>query len=289
MVKLAGLSNKKKESKITDSYKQWREFNKGVKDGFYILPSGIKKYLPYFDGKAMNLYLYYCLHSDNKTGESWHSTQKCAEELKVTDRSINNWNKILENIGLIVRTKNNRKSMSTFLLPISNYVVGNYEDNAIHYLEKYKESQHLKDIDGELVNVYNLFQFRKNKDTNNYDDPYNVLCFTFERTHVYEKEGIDFKVRKHILIHEGFIQQDDVDFDVNDIVDDAYRIKDSSINIRSKIASEKLGLEGKIIYGNLAINSKFNLKKPLSTEVLELLEELSKQRENLGEMEYVTT
>lgn len=288
MVKLAGLSNKKNENKVTDSYKQWREFNKGVGDNFYILPSGIKEYLPYFDGKAMNLYLYYCLHSSNTTGESWHSTKKCAEELRVTERSINNWNKILENIGLVVRTKNNKKSTSTFLLPISNYVVGNYEDNAIDYLKKYKASQQLKDIDGKLVSVYNLFQFRKNKDTNNYDDPYNVLCFIFERTHTYEKEGLDFTVKKHILIHEGFIQQE-VDFVVNDVVDDAYRINNARIDVKKEFAPAELGLESEVIYENFAINSKINLKKASSVEVLELLDALGEQRGNLEEMEYVAT
>lgn len=284
MIKIAGLKNTKTKE-YGDSYGQWRKYNKDAQNTFHILPSGIKKYLPYFDGKAMNLYLFYCLHSRNETGESWYSTKRCAEELGVTVRSINNWNTILEDIGLIVRAANNHTSKSTFLLPLSNYVVKEDETAVADFVKNYQEDTYKRSTDGELVSVINLFQWRKNSETKAYDEPYNVLCLAFERTHYYESADKEFKVLKFVLIGENVMDQS-INFKSNEFVESVYMINDGE-DIKRIFREGNVTLNSDVIYANMAVTSNINLKTPWKPEVLELLEEIYENREKLGEVDKI--
>lgn len=282
MLEIAGISSD--TEKYEESYGQWRKYNKDAKNTFHILPSGLKEYLPYFDGKAMNLYLFYCLHSKNETGETWYSTKRCAEELGVTSRSINNWNVILEDIGLILRASNNKKSVSTFLLPLSDYVVKEKE-NIFEFIKKYKENDYKKKTDGKLVCIINLFQWRKNPETDNYDVPYNVIYLGFERKHHYEKMNKTFVVRKHVLIGEDVVEQK-LESTNNDFKNkDVYRI-DSVEKVRNIFDDEGLEIQEQegIVFGNLAVSSAINLKREAQEEVIKLLNLICENRERLEEV-----
>lgn len=288
MVKLAGLKNTDNVVSCADTYAQWRNFNKESLDNFYILPNGIKKYLSYFDGKALNLYLYYCLHSNNETGESWHSTKTCARELGVSERSINNWNLTLEDVGLIKRISTNRSSKSSFLLPISDFIYHEKNKGVIEYLKDYHTSSYQRDIDGDLVAVFNLFQWRKNKDTGDYTDPYNTICLCFERVHRPKKSNEIFVVRKFVLLDEGFVKQT-VSTSNNGLYADVFRIKnkEDEFDLQKELEDKGLDFKTNVVFDNLFINSKFNLKDFYKKDILDLLVALSVERANLGEVDVI--
>lgn len=283
--KLSGIESKVSEKKISENYEQWREFSKESKENFYILPSGLKKYLSFFDGKALNLYLYYCLHSKNETGESWHSTKKCADSLNVTERSINNWNKILEEIGLIKRTSTDKLSKSTFLLPISDFIVFEKRLSVDEFLKDYFKSEYQRDLVGELVSIFNLYQWRKNMESNEYTDKYNVMCLVFERNHSPSKADVSFRVRKFVFISENLIDQT-LKTVANDIKDDVYRIEDKNI-ILEIFRESSITISNDVTVENMIINTKYNLKDFHKGRILELLNHLCDNRNQLGEMNIV--
>lgn len=279
MVKLSGVQSRKKANIISESYEQWRNYTKESKDNFFIMPSGIKKYLPFFSGKAMNLYLFYCLNSDNRTGESWYSTKTCAKQLNVTERTINKWNEVLEEIGLIKRTSNNKTSKSTFLLPISNFIVKIEDMKSPQYIASYYESSYQQDIDGELVGVLNIFQWRKDSEKKTYTVPFNITCLMFERS--YSSRDINTTVRKFILINDDTEQQ--LKIDNNDIKDDVYLIDDGK-SIRERFRDAKITLPLEVITSNIAVSSKFNLTSEHNKDVMDLLETVCEERNYLKEM-----
>lgn len=102
-------------SKSTD--KSNKEFRFAKVDSNFI------NFLSYLNDGAVKLYLYYAVAAKNDTGESWHSIDTISQKLDATGRSIGNWNRQLEDMGLIYRTSNGRKSKATFILPLTGFAV----------------------------------------------------------------------------------------------------------------------------------------------------------------------
>lgn len=102
-------------SKSTD--KSNKEFR------FAKVDSNFVNFLPHLNDGAVKLYLYYAVAAKNDTGESWHSIDTISQKLDATGRSIGNWNRQLEDMGLIYRTSNGRKSKATFILPLTGFAV----------------------------------------------------------------------------------------------------------------------------------------------------------------------
>ncbi|HBR03413.1 MAG TPA: hypothetical protein DD738_12475 [Ruminiclostridium sp.] len=90
---------------------------------FAKVDSNFINFLPYLNDGAIKLYLYYVVVAKNDTGESWHSIDTISQKLNATGRSIGNWNHQLEDLGLIFRTSNGRKSKATFVLPLTDFAV----------------------------------------------------------------------------------------------------------------------------------------------------------------------
>lgn len=90
---------------------------------FAKVDSNFVRFLPHLKDGAIKLYLYYAVVAKNDTGESWHSIDTISQKLNATARSIGNWNRQLEDFGLIFRTSNRRKSKSTFVLPLTSFAV----------------------------------------------------------------------------------------------------------------------------------------------------------------------
>lgn len=80
-------------------------------------------FLPYLNDGAVKLYLYYVVAANNESGESWHSIETISKKLRVTERSVGNWNNQLENLNLIYRTNNGKKSKATYILPLTSFAV----------------------------------------------------------------------------------------------------------------------------------------------------------------------
>lgn len=291
--KFAGVSNQfTKELFNSHSFKDWREFNRESQQNFAIIPSAIVSYLSEFDNKALSLYLYYCLHARNDTGESWHSTSKCASELGVTVRSINNWNNVLERMGLIFRASNNHSSLSTFLLPLSNYISVFQNTRLDEYLKKYSEDFLQHNFEGSLKAVINVFQYRKNYDTKEFTEPYNVWLLIFERE--YNTDSKTFVVNKYVVL-----ENTDIEGQINvfseAIENDLYRNKDDRFNVLNYVRKNNITLDSNIITSEVIINSKYDLKLSAKDSdkraraygaLLTLFDDLNEFRNRMGEIDY---
>lgn len=277
-ITIAGLEKKDFTAiEVTqNSYKEWRQFRKDSKDNYFIIPTGLKDYLPYFYSKAMNLYLYYCLHAKNETGESWHSTETIANFLNVSVRTINHWNNILEEAGLIFRTSNNRQSKSTFLLPISAYYVLKQEMTLEECITNAQ-----KEVDGELKAILHFFEWRKSKDTQEYTNPYNTICCIFERTHKFSNK--DFKIQKYVFVNTNInhsIKTPAKDFK-NDV--DVYKIKSEDFSFKDSINIKHI-TEEDVIIESFAIHPKFNLTDQGSQQNLNLLSAINENLDKVREI-----
>lgn len=291
--KFAGVSNQfTKELSNSHSFEDWREFNKESQKNFAIVPNDIVSYLSEFDNKALSLYLYYCLHARNNTGESWHSTNKCASELGVTVRSINNWNKVLEKMGLIFREANNQSSTSTFLLPISNYISVFQNTKLDEYLKKYNEDNLQRKFEGDLKAVINVFQYRQNYDTKKFTEPYNVWLLIFEREH--HTDSKTFVVNKYVVLENTEIEGH-LNIYSEEIENDLYRNKDNEFNVLNYVRKNDITLDSNVITSEIIINSKYDLKLSAKDSdkrarayglLLTLFDDLNEFRDRMGEIDY---
>lgn len=253
---------------IKENYQKWREFQKDNDSNFLILNNSFNEYLPVLKTGALNLYLFYCFHSKNKTGENWYSLDTLAKELNTSKRSIINWNEELVSVGLIYRQDEGKTSKTTFLLPTSNFFLDfrektNFED----YKKIYKEP-----IDGRLVSVYHIFQWRKNKATRKFDEPHNTLVAVFERC--YEKEGYFFSVRKYVLFSEDSIANTKID-NLN-LTDTIYLFNSPLI-----LKDESIKVKG------VAVSTQYNFKSN-ATDILDILNELRDNEAQLTKNNFKT-
>lgn len=90
---------------------------------FAKVDSNFVNFLAYLNDGAVKLYLYYAVAAKNDTGGSWHSVDTISQKLDTSGRSIGNWNRQLEDLGLIFRTSNGKKSKTTFVLPLTSFAV----------------------------------------------------------------------------------------------------------------------------------------------------------------------
>ena len=88
---------------------------------FSMIDKNLLTFFPYITPGALKLYLYYSFFANNDTGESWHSIDTIGHKLGVTEKSITNWNRELEDLGLIYRVNNGKKSKTTFLMPLTSF------------------------------------------------------------------------------------------------------------------------------------------------------------------------
>lgn len=177
-------NNSNRESSLfVEQHKIWKEGEKTAIRKYYLLFNGIDKYLP-FIGKAMPLYTLYCLYSKNETGESFHGIEGLKNDLMVSDRTINNWNEKLEDLGLIKRIRGQGKSTHTFILPTRDYI-----DSKFYF--KWEDDNILADIKDILIkyrkieftecNIYHSFEWRKNAENSSYTVPHNALIIALTK------------------------------------------------------------------------------------------------------------
>lgn len=133
-IDLGLYSQKTKLNYEINLYKKWKSFKKNI-GGYFLISNSIEEYLPYLNGGATNLYLFYLIHAKNDSGYSFYSTESIANQLEVSVRTISNWNKILIDLGLISR-QSGKSSSRTYILPTSNFTIfNNTDDNFIEVLK----------------------------------------------------------------------------------------------------------------------------------------------------------
>lgn len=252
------------QNHLENTYKHWREFRKGAKENYFIVPKELNEYLYHIHTRAINLYLYYCFRADNETGKSFPSVERAALDLKVSTRSINNWNDELERIGLITRISEGRSSKTTYLLPISNH----YYYEKVLTPEEYIQNSS-EEVDGKLKSVFHFNQWRKeSKDSKDFNIPYNVTCLVYEK--INKIEDVTFKIMKAILFTEKEYNEFKINKEAKDFSNDVYKFE-TPINEKR--------FEVPII--GLAVTTSLNLKERNNMEVLEFIKDLNDSLEQL--------
>lgn len=264
--------SKSKEDEYTEvkhnenNYKYWREHRKDGKQPFLMVPSEILNYLKSIHTRAISLYLYYCSRAGNNTGKSWAAVETAAKELDISTKSVNNWNRELEELGLIARINEGKSSKTTYLLPISNYTYFEKNTDPATFIEK----SHPK-IDGELISVFHLFQWRK-EDTEEFTKPYNVTALVFQRSYeIDDYEKRKFAITKAVFFEEEKYEKMSIDKKNEDFLkEEAYQFD-----------TEKRPYALEIETFGIAVSSKINLKETKKeNEVVDLINQLVEGLEN---------
>ncbi|MFT8666920.1 MAG: helix-turn-helix domain-containing protein [Liquorilactobacillus ghanensis] len=261
---------------LKKQYSVWKNIEKKNIKQYFMLFNSIEPYLQYLNGGALKLYIVYCLKSKNTTGESWHSLNSLANILNVSEKTVNNWNTTLKNLGLIFRVNGEKSSSYTFLAPTRSYINSNYSS-------KFKKNDFsLNDcfdivknlIQNELfdkVNILHFFQWRKDTATSKYTQPYNSLCFALTKKAKDDKGNFINELNRYCFIWLEMNETNDnficIDKETKDFNNDRgyFRFNSplaSDTAVGSKISKLSDG-EGTI--RGIAVTSKENLNN-FSTE-----------------------
>lgn len=201
-----------KSSLFINQHKIWKNSEKKSIKQYYLLFNGIDQYLP-FVGKAMVLYTLYCLYSKNETGESFHGVDSLKKDLMVSDRTINNWNRLLEDLGLIKRIDGYSKSTHTFILPTRDYIDQqrplSWNDNDIfEFVDKLIRNYQV--LDFTECNIYHAFEWKNTNKNSENSVPYNTLIIAFSKhlKDVFKLEKNDKKkefFEKNLKTRQAFV------------------------------------------------------------------------------------
>lgn len=139
-------------------------------------------------------------NSNTGSGKSWPSIELISEELDISSKSVHNWNKELENLGLIARISEGKSSKTTYLLPVSDYYYFENDTNVEKFVEKSDQK-----IVGKLIGIFHLFQWRKGT-AEDYTEPYNVTCLVFKRT--YSPDETNSNVKQFEIVKAVFFEEE---------------------------------------------------------------------------------
>ncbi|WP_144481463.1 helix-turn-helix domain-containing protein [Cytobacillus oceanisediminis] len=102
-------------------HSQWRDTNFSNKVGFFPVFYEFKEILPQLSGGAVSLFIYIGLHSNNQTGECYHSIEKISDFFGKSPRTISKWIDELVEFRLIKRFQLEVNGPAhTFIRPYSN-------------------------------------------------------------------------------------------------------------------------------------------------------------------------
>lgn len=278
------LSGDDKKEIPKNNFEEWRKFSQIVKRNYIMIPVELRKYLPYIHTQAMNLYLLYFFMAKNVTGDSWPSIETISKELRVSTRSVNNWNEELDKISLITRVSESKNSKKTYLLPLSNFY---YFENNKTIQDVLTESK--QNFDGKLVYIIHVFQWRYNKATKDYSNKGNIVFLVFKRESINaEGENINsvYKIVGIKSLVEN-IKDISVSSISGDKKNDVYKIE--NLDIESLINVDSVGLNS-VHSVSLAISTKLNLVGNSEEDVkdtLSFLEDIIDNFDSLNNLETV--
>jgi DNA-binding transcriptional regulator YhcF (GntR family) len=114
------LSKKNKIfSENKENYSKWRNELQDINKPFFMIPSDFKHlFLRDISGGALKLFVFLGFHAKYQTGESWYTADQVAAFFQKDPRTVANWFKELEDLGLIFREQKGFKmKATTFLKP----------------------------------------------------------------------------------------------------------------------------------------------------------------------------
>lgn len=238
--------------KLRSEYENWRSFRQNSNENYFILPKELEDYLPSISTRAINLYLLYCFKADNKTGTSYPSVDYCSETLKVSSRSIDSWNSILVNLGLIYRSAETSRSKTTYLLPISDYYYIEEDISPLEYIKKFNEHKDINlKVDGNLTHILHLNQWEETGSAHDIHSR-NAIALVYKRSYTDQELNQTFTIFKTILFlninteykeYEINLESDDLEqnfyqFD-SPIPDDIFSMPVMGIAINNRVIEQQ--------------------------------------------------
>lgn len=181
------LSNEKEEL-LKNYYAQWRMVNKETRAPFTAIDNEFRdKHLATLEGGPLKLYMYFAFASNNDHGHSWHSVQRIAEFFDTQTRTVDNWISVLVKRDLIYRKRTKGASNTTFLIPYTDTIIPLIEPRTYKSVDqKLIDSfvsmiKNQEEIYGEIVDVYQIFQWRMKAKKRTIENPHNCLLIVTRR------------------------------------------------------------------------------------------------------------
>ncbi|MEY8351640.1 hypothetical protein AALF16_25940 [Bacillus cereus] len=175
------------EIRIKSYYNSWRTMNSYMNLPFVALYKTFRdEHLATLEAGPLRLYLYFSFYANNQHGHSWHSVETIADFFDTQTRTIDNWIKVLVDKKLIYREKKGKKSHTTYLIPYNNSIISHTLKNKYSDLQKNidnlisKIEEH-KFLYGEIIKVYQLFQWRSKETKANKIDSLQFILIITER------------------------------------------------------------------------------------------------------------
>lgn len=174
---------------LKETFSSWKNEVQQFNKPFFAIHSDFKHlFLKNISGGAMKLYTFLGLHAKYQTGESWYSAKDVAEFFDKDSRTVSNWFKELEDMGLIVREQMGFKmKANTFLRPYGFVIdildIG-LESNIEHVLKDFSTQpiQEYRPYFGLLLNYafkeYTFLMIYKSQNSNSHQEAlFYVTCF----------------------------------------------------------------------------------------------------------------
>ena len=190
------LNLKKPEEPIEKLYNIWKK-NKLDTGNYAVVSNSLKEYLKFIRTPALNLYMMYVIAADNNTGESFYSIDKLSKELGVSNKTIDNWNNILIDLGLIVRKQTFNSSARTFLLPMSDMIFLSKEEDTFNMYKDLIESENFRE-----TSLIKLVELDKNQEHTVYS------CFQYTRKYTHEYARTNKRTKAEIERNYFIIKKD---------------------------------------------------------------------------------
>lgn len=270
-----------------EQYRTWRKNkDKSRLDGrFFILYKDLEEQLGGITPGALKLYIYYGFRSNNETGMSFPSVERCSKYFNVTEKTINNWNKELISRGLIYRKgASSRLNKETYLLPISTNIMQIEKEKIDEWVnhEKFSEAY------GEPVNAFHMIQFEK--DCKQDESEYYLFNTLFV---VYEKEYNPIKSTDpdEKSIKRKTIIEFKLDESIYSGIDRNIKLKDDIGFFNTFIKFENYIPNLNIEVKGVAVNSKIQVDTSIDSNiktVCELIEDLTSEDLDLEAYENIT-
>ncbi|WP_078395873.1 helix-turn-helix domain-containing protein [Shouchella patagoniensis] len=157
---------KEKKNEIFEKHRnefmKWRNELQELNKPFFMIPTDFKHiFLKDISGGALKLYLFLGFHAKYHTGESWYSLEQVGSFFDKDPRTIANWFKELEELGLVFRgQKGIMMKANTFLKPygFSFYEVENEKNTSRDVFDHIEENFEYTPSFGLMLN-YSLKDF----------------------------------------------------------------------------------------------------------------------------------
>jgi hypothetical protein len=128
--------NRSKATRLRREHSQWRDTNFANKKGFFPIFSDFKDHLRNLSAGAVSLFVYIGLHSNNHTGECYHSINTMAKFFNKSPRTISSWLSELEKHKLIERIQLEMNGTAhTFIRPYTKEKENEMDDTITNQIQ----------------------------------------------------------------------------------------------------------------------------------------------------------